>query len=94
MYKSTSSGLHSFWKAKALFPCLLKKVFVIIIKCVYDIQEVTSGCSSSVERELPKLERRVRFPSSAFRSGICCISRFLFLKVDKYDMIKKKVRTN
>lgn len=38
--------------------------FLIFIRC--DILYLYScGCSSSVERQLPKLDRRVRLPSSA-----------------------------
>ena len=44
--------------------CLGISFSLIILVCRY---------SSSVERQLPKLERRVRFPLSAYRKAECTV---------------------
>ena len=49
----------------------------------YGIISLLRRCSSSVEHQLPKLGRRVRFPSSAYTEGLVNTGPFLFLKIIK-----------
>ena len=58
-------------------------------KCAMIIKSI-GRCSSSVEHQLPKLGRRVRFPSSALTKSLVSLMFTRFFLMEKYGFLYNK----